>query len=49
MQKALNKIKTEQKRYAVIGEKKAHEENVFNYKEITYVDDMKKQMNFSFL
>ena len=31
------------------GEQKPHEENVFNYKMITYVDDMKKQMNFSFL
>ena len=28
---------------------KAHEKDVFDYKEITYVKDMKKQMNFSYM
>ena len=30
-------------------EVKAHEKDVFDYKEITYVKDMKKQMNFSYM
>ena len=30
-------------------EQKQHEKNVFNLREITYVEDMKKQMNFSYL
>ena len=30
-------------------EQKQHEKNVFSLREITYVEDMKKQMNFSYL
>ena len=28
---------------------KAYEKDVFNYQEITYVKDLKKQMNFSYM
>ena len=31
------------------GGAKDHEKGAFNYEEITYVKDMKKQMNFSYM
>lgn len=31
------------------GQAKAHERDVFDYQKINYVEDIKKQMNFSYM